>query len=189
MRINKFAVRFPGLEEADTKSYVSPFSESAVSTMEKTFVKTFDALGSLAGFVIQKSKTMELGKRLDIQKQALDVENSNKVEQLRIQYEEESKRIRIRTEQEKQKMDLELQKLIFETSEKAREFTFSYEEYMKKNELFRAVIIREKAFLEEVHRYIELLGDDFSNRKEYILYCDCERKSLEQINQYLKLMI
>ena len=60
---------------------------------------------------------------------------------------------------------------------------------MKSNELFKKIIIREKAFLEGTHRYIEFLGNDFSNRKEYILYCDCERKSLELINNYLKLMI
>jgi len=189
MRMNKHAIRFPGFGDIGIKSSLSIFSEGAVSTTEKTFLRTFNVLDSLAGFVIQKNRTTELGKQLNAQKQALDAEIDNGIEQLRIQYEEESKRLQIRIEQEKKEMDLELQKLKFETAEKAKEFSFSYEEYIKSNKLFRRIITREKAFLEETHRYIEILSDDFSNRKEYILYCDCERKSLELINNYLKLMI
>ncbi len=187
--MNKYAIRFPGYGNIDTKSSLSMFSETAVTTTEKTFFKTFNALDSLTGFIIQKSRTSELGKQLNAQKCALSAEIDNGIEQLKIQYEEESKRLQLKIEQEKQELNLELEKLTLETSEKATEFSFSYEEYMKSNELFKKIITREKNFLEETHRYIELLGDDFSNRKEYILYCDCERKSLELINKYLKLMI
>lgn len=189
MRMNKYAIRFPGYGNIDTKSSLSVFSETAVATTEKTFFKTFNVLDSLTGFIIQKSRTLELGKKLNAQKYALDAEIDNGIDQLKIQYEEESKRLRFRIEQEKQEMDLALQKLKLETIEKVNEFSFSYEKYMKSNELFKEIITREKTFLEEAHRYIEFLGDDFSNRKEYILYCDCERKSLELINNYLTLMI
>ncbi len=189
MRMNKYAIRFPGYGNIDTKSSLSIFSETAVATTKKTIFKTFNTLDSLTGFVIQKSRTSELGKQLNAQKRALDVEIDNGIEQLKIQYEEESKRLQLIIEQEKQEMNLELQKLTLETSEKAKEFSFSYEKYMKSSELFKKIITREKTFLEETHSYIEFLGNDFSNRKEYILYCDCERKSLELINNYLKLMI
>ena len=91
--------------------------------------------------------------------------------------------------QEKEDMDIEFQKLKMETVERAKDFSFSYEEYMKSNVLFRKIITREKTFLEETHGYIEMLEDNFSNRKEYILYCDAERKSLELINRYLELLI
>ena len=189
MRMNKYAIRFPGYGNIDTKSSLNIFSETAVKTTEKTFFKTFNALDSLTGFIIQKSRTSELEKQLNAQKRALIVEIDNGIEQLKIQYEEESKRLQLKIEQEKQELDLELQRLTLETSEKAKEFTFSYEKYIKSSELFKKIITREKNFLEETHRYIELFGDNFSNRKEYILYCDCERKSLELINNYLKLMI
>lgn len=187
--MNKYAVRFPGYGNFDTKSPLSLYSETSVATTEKTFLKTFNALDSLAGFIIQKNRTSELGKQLNAQKHALDIEIENGIEQLKVQYEEESKRLHIRIEQEKQEMDIEFQKLKLETIEKAKEFSFLYESYMESNKLFKQIISREKTFLEEAHRYIEFLGDDFSNRKEYILYCDCERKSLELINSYLKLMI
>ena len=189
MRLNKYAVRFPGYGNIDTKSSLSIFSETTVKTTEKTFFKTFNALESLTGFIIQKSRTSELGKQLNSQKRTLDVEIDNDIKQEKIQYEEEAKRLQLKIEQKKQEMDLELQRLALETSEKAKEFTFSYEKHIKSSELFKKIITREKNFLEETHRYIELFGDNFSNRKEYILYCDCERKSLELINNYLKLMI
>lgn len=189
MKRNKYAIRFPGYGNAD--SILSPdiFSETAVAAAEKTFLKTFHAFDSLTGFIIQKSRTIELEKQLTAQKRALDTEIEEGIEQLKNRYEEESKRLRLRTQQEKQEMDLELQRLKLETIEKAKDFSFSYEMYMKSNELFQKIIIREKAFIEETHKYIQLLEDDFSNRREYILYCDCERKSLELINRYLERMI
>jgi len=189
MWTNKYAVRFPGFENVNTKSSLSVFSENEIAKSENTFFKTFDLAYNLSDFVIQKNKTSELRKQLNAQKQALDVEIDNKIEQSKIQYEEESRRLQLRIEQEKKEMNLELKRLELETAKKAKDFSFSYEEYMKSNKIFRKIIIHEKAFLEETHRYIEFLGSDFSNRKEYILYCDFERKSLELINNYLKLMI
>lgn len=185
----KYAVRFPALQNINTASTVSMFSENAVASTEKVFLKAFNVLDSLTGLVIQKSRTSELGKRLNAQKRALDAEIDNGIEQLKIQYEEESKRLQIKIKNAKEEMELQLMKLKVETAKRAEEFSFSYEEYMKSNQLFKKVIIREKVFLEEAQAYIELLGDDFSNRREYILYCDQERKSLELIDEYLKLMI
>lgn len=185
----KYAVRFPAFQNINTASTVSMFSENAVASTEQIFFKTFNALDSLTGLVVQKSRTSELGKRLNAQKKALDVEIDNGIEQLKIQYEEESKRLQIKIKNAKQEMDIQLKKLKVETAKKAKEFSFSYEEYMKSNQLFKKIIIQQKSFLEEVQNYIELLGDDFSNRREYILYCDCERKSLKLIDEHLKLMI
>jgi len=187
--MNKYAVRFPGYGNIDTKSPLNIFSETAVAATKKIFYETFNTLDSLTSFIYQKNRTSELEKQLNAQKRALDAEIDQGIEQLKIQYEEKSKRLQLITEQEKQEMDLELQKLTLETSEKAREFSFSYEKYMKSSKLFKKIIVREKTFLEETHSYIEFFGNDFSNRKEYILYCDCERRSLELINNYLKLMI
>lgn len=189
MRRIKYAVRFPGLAETDPKSPPDIFSENAVAERERGFFETLHVLDSLAGFVIQKTRTSELGKQLKARKQALDAETDDRIQQLRIQYEEESKRLQIRIEHVRQEMDLELQNLKWETAEKARDFSFSYEEYMKSNELFKRMLIHEKDFFEEAHRYIEAIGEDFSNRREYILYCDRERKSLEMINEYLRMMI
>lgn len=189
MRTNKYAIRFPEFGDVSTKSSISIFSEEAVAITEKTFLRLFNALDSLTGFVIQKNRTSELEKQLEAQKQALDVEIDNKIDQIKTQYEEESKRLHIRLEQEKDDMDIEFQKLKIETVERAKDFSFSYEEYMRANVRFRKIITQEKTFLEEIHGYIEMLEDNFSNRKEYILYCDAERKSLELINRYLELLI
>ena len=98
MRMNKYAIRFPEYGNVDTS--FSIFSETAVVTTEKTFIKTFNAIESLTGFVIQKSRTSELGKQLNAQKRTLDLEIDNGIEQLNIQYEEESERLRLRIEQE-----------------------------------------------------------------------------------------
>lgn len=189
MRMNKYAIRFPELGNMGPHSSLNIFSETSVLAAEGTFRKTFNVLDSLTGFVIQKNRTAEFGKQLIAQKRALDAEVDNNIEQLRIQNVEEAKRIQIKIEKEKQKMDFELQKLKIEIAERAKSFSFSYEEYMKSNKVFFGIITREKYFLEEIQSFIEGLGDEYSNRKEYILCCDLERKSLELIDTYLKQMI
>lgn len=187
--MNKYAVRFPELETERTQHALSVYSENKVAQTEKSFLSTFNALGSLAGYVIQKNRTGELRKQLRVQKEALDVEIDNKKEQLKIKYEEESERIKARLKTEKQEMELAFQRLKMETVEQAKEFQFSYEEYMKTNQLFYAIIRKEKTFLEDIQPYINFLGEEFCNRREYIMYCDLQRKSLELVNIYLKQMI
>lgn len=187
--MNKYAVRFPEIETDRTHHSLSAYSENKVAQTEKSFLSTFDALGNLAGYVIQKNRTGELRKQFRAQKELLDAEIENRIKQLHIQYEEESKRIKNQLEMEKQKMEFEFQRLKMETVEQAKAFQFSYEEYMKTNQLFHAIIRNEKKFLEDIQPYIDFLGEEFSNRREYILYCDSQRKSLELVNIYLKQMI
>lgn len=189
MRMNKYAIRFPEYGDTITNSSISIFSEKTVATVEKLFYSTHSALDSLADFVIQKNKTTELKKQLRTQKQALDIEIDNGIRQLKIECEEEAKRIQLRIKQKKEEMELELQKLKLETAEKAKTFSFSYEKYIKSNKTFLTIIMNEKRFLEEAQSFIERIGDNYSNRKEYILYCDLERKSLEMISKYLEKMV
>lgn len=189
MRMNKYAVRFSGFQETRAEAPHIIFSESGIAAAAQIFRSVFDALDSLAGFVVQRNRTEELGKQLNAQKKALNADINSKTEQLRCQYEEELKRMRLKIVQEKKEMDFELQRLSMETAEKAKDFAFSYEEYMKSNKLFLQIIYKEKKFLEETQSFIDDLSDDYSKRKEYIVYCDLQRKSLELIDAYLKQMI
>lgn len=189
--VKKYAIRFPGLELDSFRTQESPniFSENRIIEMQQTFSSVLNAAESLAEFIVQKNKTNELGKRISAQKEALDAEIKSKTEQERIQYVEESKRLKIKLENEKKEMELEFQRLMMETAEQAKELDFSFKKFMQTNPILHNIVLREKKLIEDIQPYIGKLADDYSNRREYMKYCEIERKSLELINKYLNQMI
>lgn len=187
--VKKYAIRFPGLDTCRTQDSLSIFSEKRIVETKKSFLLVLNAAESLSGFIIQKNRTRELGKRLSAQKEALDVEIENREEQLRIRYIEESNRLKIILEKEKKELDIEFQRLMLESVEKSKEFDFSFEQYMSTNKLLYAIVLREKKMIEEIQQYIKLFATDYSNRREYIKYCEIERKSIALINEYIEQMV
>ena len=185
----KYAVRFPGLDNLDTKNSINVFSEGRIITAEKTFFSVIDAASSIAELVVQKNRTKELGVRLSAQKEALDAEIKNKKEQLKIKYIEEAQRLKIQLATEKEEMDIEFRRMKIELAEKSRNFDFTFEECVRTNRIFYDIIVMQKKRLEKIQPFIKSLADDYSNRREYIKYCELERKSLNLIEQYLTLMI
>lgn len=187
--VKKYAIRFPGVDTYRNQESLSIFSENRIIETQKTFSLVLNDAERLAGFIIQKNRTRELGKCLLAQKEALDVEIENKEEQLRIRYIEESERLKIRMETEKKDLDIKFQKLMMESAKQAKEFEFSFERYMSTNQSLHAIVLHEKKIIEDNQSYIELLATDYSNRREYILYCEIERKSIELINEYVRQMV
>lgn len=187
--VKKYAIRFPGLDVCRNQDLLSIFSENRIVETHKSFSMVLNAAESLAGVIIQKNRTSELGKRLSAQKEVLDIEIENREEQLKIQYIEESNRLKIRLETEKKELDIKFQRLMLESAEKSKEFDFSFEKYMSTNKLLYEIVLSEKNIIEEIQPYIELLATDYSNRREYIKYCEMERKSLALINEYIEQMI
>lgn len=187
--VKKYAIRFPVLDSFRTQESLNIFSENRIIETQQTFSSVLNAAESLAGFIVQKNKTNELGKRISAQKEALDAEIKNKTEQKRIQYVEESKRLKIRLENEKKEMELEFQRLMMETAEQAKELEFSFEKFMQTNRILYNIVLREKKVIEDIQPYIGKLADDYSNRREYMKYCEIERKSIELINEYINQMI
>lgn len=185
----KYAIRFPGIQYFDKSPSTSLFSEKAVATASDTFLKTFDALGSLAGLALQKARTNELSKQLNIQKDALDKIVENQEEQQKIEFEEYTQRLQVKLKFEKEKMELEMKEMAFEVSAKISQFSISFEEEMKSNQILFGIIRNEENFLSSVQPYVELLAEDYSQRREYVLYCEMQRKSLELVNIYLSEMV
>ena len=185
----KYAVKFPGLDTFRSRDNVSIFSESGIIKTENTFFSAIDVASSLAEFVVQKNNTKELGKQLAYKKQALDAEIDNKIEQMQIQYEEEAKRLKIQLKSEKEAMTNEFHRMKVELATKSNEIDFAFEEYIKSNAIFFGIINREKAMIESIHPFIETLAEDYANRREYIKYCEIERRSLDLIDNYIKAMI
>lgn len=183
----KYAIRFPDLQSIDYKVSISIFSEASIVETANTFINTFDALGSLTEYVIQKQnrgiiKTIEC-------KRSLDASLDSLKEQKKIQFEEYSKRLQARLQNEKEQMKLEVEKLVLEASSKANEFSYNFEESMRSNQILRSMITTEVDFLNSIKGYIDNLADDCSRRKEYVMYCELQRKSLDLINQYMKEMV
>lgn len=156
---------------------------------EETFFSIIDVASSLAEFVVQKNNTKELGKQLVYKEQALDAEIDNKIEQVQIQYEEEAKRLKIQLKTEKKIMNNEFQRMKVELAMKSTEINFTFEGYLKSNEIFIGIIDKEKTIIDSIHPFIESLAEDYANRREYIRYCEIERRSLDIINSYIKAMV
>lgn len=106
----KYAIRFPDLQNINYNKSISIFSEASIIKTTDTFIKTFDALGSLTEFIIQRNRTNELSKQLNAQKRALDANIDNLKEQRRIEFEEYTKRLQTQLQFEKESMELETKK-------------------------------------------------------------------------------
>lgn len=185
----KYAIRFPGFQNMDYNQSTSIFSENSIIRTTNTFQKTFDALGSLTEFVIQKNRTNELSKQFDAQKRALDACIENLKEQKQIEFEEYTKRLQAQLRFKKESLELETKKLILEASTKVNNFSISFEESMMSNQVLHNLISTEAHFLESIKGYIDALANDYSHRKEYVLYCEMQRKSLDLVKQYMEKMI
>lgn len=185
----KYAIRFPDIISMNDYNSVSIFSEKSIQKASNTFFDTFDALGSLAGLVLQKTKTKELSKQISSQKRALDETVENQKLQMQIEFEEYTKRLQERVKFEKEKMELDLKEMLLQTGSIVNKFSSSFEEQMKKSQVLADVIKQEKNFLLSVQMYINDLANDYSQRREYVKYCEMQRKSLELVNTYVKEMI
>lgn len=185
----KYAIRFPDLQSINDNKPVSIFSEDSVIKTTDTFIKTFDALGSLTEFVMQKNKTNELSKQLNAQKRVLDASIDNLKERKRVEFEEYTKRLQTQLQFEKESMQLDEKKLILEARTRANDFSVTFEESMRNNQILHNMISVEAHFLESIKDYIENLADDYSQRKEYVVYCELQRKSLDLVNQYMMEMV
>lgn len=185
----KYAVRFPDMQHIDQNFSSSLFTAKAIKETTNTFFNTFDALESLIGLAGQKVRTHELSKQLGAEKAALDEVIDNQEEQKRIEFEEYAKRLQIQLKHEKEKMEMELRQMAFEASEKINRFSISLEEDMKSNQILLGIIRNEQNFLCRIQPYIERLAEDYSQRREYVMYCDLQRQSLDLIKSYLGEMI
>ena len=185
----KYAIRFPDFQTVKYNQSISIFSEASIIRMTDTFLKTFDALGNLTEFVIQRNRTNELSKQLNAQKRVLNASVENLKELKRIEFEEYTKRLQAQLQFEKERLELETKKLILEASAKVNDFSISFEESMMSNQVLHNLIHTEANFLESVKGYIDDLANDYSQRKEYVVYCEMQRKSLNLVNQYMAEMI
>lgn len=185
----KYAIRFPGLDPCRPQESLNIFSEDCICDAINTLSSVLNAAESLVGFIVQKNRTGELKKQISAQKDALDIEQENREEQLRIQYSEESNRMKIKLEAEKKRLELDFQRLQIEMAERSKKIEVSFEQDMRTNQLLYKIVLHEKEVIDNIKPYIEMLADDYSNRREYIKYCEIERKSLILINEYIEQMI
>lgn len=185
----KYAIRFPDFLTVSHSQATSIFSEASIIKTTGTFLKTLDALGNLTEFVIQRNRTNEQSKQLNAQKLSLDASVENMKEQKRIEFEEYTKRLQAQLKFEKERLELEIKKLVLESSEKVNNFSISFEEHMMSNKVLHNLISAEEHFLESIKDYIDDLANDYARRKEYVVYCEMQRKSLNLVEQYMKEMI
>ena len=185
----KYAIRFPDLQGINCDDSKNIFSEQSIIHTTNTFMKTFDAFGSLLNFVVQKNRTNELSRQIDAQKRALDVEVDNLKEQEKIRFKEYTERLQIQLQNEKEKLKIKSQILLSEGRNQVNRFSITFEESMQKSQILHHIIEVEYHYLDKWNGYIDMLADNYSRRKEYVFYCECQRQSMELINQYLNSMI
>lgn len=186
----KYAVRFPETDYEKGPGNISLFSERSLQKTEDTFLSVLDAASSVAKLVIQKNRTKELEKRLEIQKRALDSQTEDKKEQLRIKFYEEAQRMEKQLETKKVELELEFKKMKMELRQKDSGFQILFEEDIKTSKIFYNLVIKEREIIEKnIKPFIVSLEGDYSRRREYIKYCELERQSLNLVSEYLQRMI
>ena len=137
----KYAIRFPGMQDLGKSISTSIFSEEAIIVTGDAFAGTFDALGSLMELAAQKKRTCELSKRLGVRKLAIDEIVENQKEQEKIKYEADVERLKIRLETEKEKMKLEMEEMLLKARGEISKFAVSFEETMRSNQILKRTII------------------------------------------------
>ena len=182
----KLAMYFPEFQTSDDEPQVpSLFSEKSIRSTENLIAEAHKDMGGLLGFIVQKYKTYQLGKQLDSLKEAVDATLEEKKKQLAIQFEEETKRLQIRVEANKTKHKADSERLNAEIDTKAKEFGYKFEEAVKTDGLFTDLIKGQLEVISEYREYTEKIPNEFRNCREYITYCDVQKKAIDQINNYL----
>lgn len=185
----KYGIRFPEIRTMEPLVPISVFSEQFVREAEETFVQTFDVLHSLTNYVIEKNRTQEFGEQLNARRKALDTQVEQAVEQEQIALREYSEQLQIRLKAEKKQMELDVKALSVKVRQMVDECSVTTEEAIRENQLWLEMIRHQQDFLNSIQPYIEQLKDDYARRKEYIQYCDMQRKAFGYIKGYLKEMV
>lgn len=185
----KYAIRFPDIRAAHSNKPVSIFTEMSIQETEQTFRRTFDLLHSLTNYVIEKNRTLELEKQLDAKREALDTQIEQKIKQEQLTLKEYSEQLQIRLQSEKEKMEIEIERFAVETSQKVSELSLTVEESILESSIWMQIIKHQYDFLASIQPYIKQLESDYAHRKEYIMYCDMQRKAMNLIEAYLKKII
>lgn len=185
----KYAIRFPDIQAAHSIKPDSIYSMPSIQETVQTISRSFDLLHSLTNYVIEKNRTLELEKQLDAKREALDAQIELKIRQERLTLEAYSEQLQIRLQSEKQQLEIEIKRFNIETSQKLSELSLTVEEAIRESHIWLRMIQHQYDFLTSIQPYIKQLESDYSHRKEYIMYCDMQRKALNRIEDYLKKII
>ena len=180
---NKRAVVFPTIKTDTANLPANVFSSGYLAETKTTFSDTYDSIDGLLGYIAERNRTKELSKRLNAQKDALDSTLDGLAEQEKIKTEEEAKRLKAKIKAEKKKMLSEIEK--FELQAQDNSFVYVVEEDIQAKRNFIGVIKYQKNVLEEIQPFIESFADNLKHRRDYVQYCEWQRRSMKFIDKYL----
>lgn len=187
----KRAIYFPEFQvNAIDSKPPSLFSRESVLKTESLLIQTHNELGGLLGLVVEKYKTKQLEQQINILKQGVDVSCEEKERQLSIKFEEEVKRIQIRLEANKKKLRLDFERFSEEVLITAEAFELDFEKNVKTNQIFRELIQNQFDSIMKYKKFVdERIPSVFHHHREYIVYCDLQKKAIDQINLYLSELV
>lgn len=185
----KYAIRFPDFQVPRSIKPDSIYSMPSIQETVQTIKGSFNLLHSLTNYVIEKNRTLKLKKQLEAKREALDTQIEQKIQQERLTLEAYSEQLQIRLRSEKQQMEIEINRFKIETSQKCSELSLTVEEAIRESHIWMQIIQHQYDFFISIEPYIKQLESDYAHRKEYILYCDMQRKALNRIEDYLKKIV
>lgn len=184
------AMVFPEFQ-TDYNDYgeISLFSERSLKQTEKLIFETNDSFDGLLGLVVELNRTKELEKQISLQKTGINVSIEESIKQLEYKYQQETKRMRQQLNADKEKLRLEIEKLDLQIKNQKKQFDEAFEENLKCETLFQELIHHEFEVLKKYQQYVSNLPDFIKSFREYIIYCDIQKKTFDQINKYLAELI
>jgi hypothetical protein len=182
----KYAMYFPDFQKNyNDSTEPNLFSENAICHTENLLAKTHESMDGLLGLVIQVNRTHQLEKQISLLEEGIDVSVEEAKKQFDLQLAAEAERLKIKLESDKKDLNIQIQKINIAAKEKSAEFSLSFEEVMKSEELFQKLIKNEFSTIKIYQQFVNKLPDNFQKDRRYIIYCDIQKKALDQINRYL----
>ena len=97
----KRAIKFPDLQGGTGTKTVKALSKDGMKKVFGIFLQCAELLGDVANLVVEKSRTHELEKRLNLEKEVLDAQIDSEMEQSKIEALEYAKRLQAIVKEEK----------------------------------------------------------------------------------------
>ncbi len=183
-----------GLVFGDENCYVGTFEKDNYRIQFKSFERlmksTFDAARSVVNYICEVRVTSF---RKEVYRAKLDAEKKITDERIRAaeaETEDYISGLQAQLEAQEQEILYEIEQCKLDVELKMKEFSVNFDAAMSKSRLFVDMMKKQRDFLVDVQKKIEeqlnQYTKDYSRRKEFVLFCDEKRKTLELIEYYLR---
>lgn len=183
MKVKKRSIIFPEIEVRG-KSNSLAVSRNDIRQL-CTLSPLIYAIGGIANYAYQHSRTTELGKRLRASVAAVDAQYTELENQAYIHFSELAKQTEAYYKAETQKLEIELQKAETEADIAFQKSQIEFEDYLKTSAIYRRVFDSLKHSLDKTQELIDEANNcGITSNRYYFSLTEQYRRTLRGIERY-----